>query len=443
MSIKTTVILVLILIIISGIYFFDQKKIESVKEEQITARQLLPYSYEEIDSVEFHSALGEEIRWRKNGNGWLITYPVVTEGSGSTIEYILKTIIPGRRRSSFDPHGAFADFGLENPSTYIILYNGIQSRSDTIYFGDKTPMNTQCYVRLGSSPDILLTNDLTRNLMKKSLYHLRNKIFLLEDPDSVRTISFQKGDLSYSFERRGEDWFLSDTDLPADRRLIIPYIGEITESLIYGFEAEDTLHPELFGILSPVRNVTLATPSGPISISFGRDDEKFVYAMRSGLDNIVKLESKLLKIFDWIDEKEMVLKVFFFDPGRAAELVCEYGEKTILIKLGQEGWSISEFPEIRLTREQISQLFAILGALSFESDISSISRARSGKNMIEREKYIIKDRDGELIDEIVVYADLNGKSSASSSKTGAFGTVDRKKSDQIRRYILGLAGSSR
>ena len=165
--------------------------------------------------------------------------------------------------------------------------------------------------------------------------------------------------------------------------------------------------------------------------------------MRSGVDKIVKLESKYLRIFDWIDEKVMVLKVSSFDPGNVAELICEYEEKSILIKLGEDNWSMPAYPDIKLTQRRINQLLGLLGTVSFSSDISSISRVPGDESMTEQGRYILKDRAGEPIDEIVFYTVRTGEGSASSSKSGAYGSVDINQFNQIQRYIFDLTGSSR
>ncbi|MBN2071327.1 MAG: DUF4340 domain-containing protein [Candidatus Krumholzibacteriota bacterium] len=441
MKIRTTVIFFLVLAVIAGYFYFDQKKTKSADEEYSASKALLPYTFDEIDSVDFFNPFGDLIKWKRDGDGWQVTYPVVTVGSKSMIDYMLKLTVPGRRWKSFDAEDRFADYGLENPSTSIILHNSLRSRCDTILFGDKTPLNTQCYVRLGSSKEIIVTTDLSRNLMEKTLYHLRDKNLLYMEADSISAFSFRKNTRSYFFEKDAEgNWVVAGTSVLADKNLIKPYLYDLVDALIYGFAAENMLHANKFGIDPKSDNILLSTRSGTVEVSFGKIDENFVYATRTGLGKIVKIESRYLDIFDWIDERIMVLKAASFDPAEVSGLVCEYPSETVRIDFATKSLSIDGNPSIEISTVDIQRILYMLISVSFDSGISP---AADDDSEVRAARYSILGEDEILLDRLDFYIDQNGMENVMGFKTRSSGSTGTKNSREIRTFILSRANSSR
>ncbi len=434
MKFKTTFILIVVLAMIAAYYFLvDQQKLKKAQEDKLASGKFLPYGADEIDSAEFHNPFGEVIKWERSIEGWLITSPVTTRGSSTTIDYILSQIVPGQKKNEFDPGGIFADYGLENPYAAIILFNRNQSRTDTIYFGDKTPVTHQCYVRHGSSPDITVTIDLTRDLVRKTLFQLRDKLFLNLDSDSITAISIHGDGINLIVENRSGTWLIANTRIGVDKSLIVPYLTSITEAIIHEFAAEDTLSQKDFGIGTPDRHIVIFTPVDSIRIDFGNDANKLVNVKRSGLNKIVMLESKYLRIFDWTQKDVMIMNLAFFIPGEVAEFHYDTPDTSVVLKLEGENWIVSKDPGLKINRRELQYLLMILRGLSFEQILKdTVSLHEYSSRMI------LKDASGDTLDVITVFGAAPGDHIVKSMSSGATGIIGKNTYDLLHRIFMRL-----
>ena len=105
----------------------------------------------------------------------MIVHPTRTPASKSTIDSFLFQIVPGLKMEVFPAAANLGDFGFDDPFATVILSAAGSRYPDTIYVGDKTPTSSKCYIRLGSSRDVIITRELTHNVMNKNLFHLRDK----------------------------------------------------------------------------------------------------------------------------------------------------------------------------------------------------------------------------------------------------------------------------
>lgn len=440
MRLKTTLILVLILIAVASYFFFIEDPGRKKAEEAKTLSSvLLPYGIDEVDRVIFRNPAGDVIEWERADGRWLIVSPVTAEGSSSTIDYFISQLIPGRKMSEFAAEGNFGDFGLEIPYSTVIFFNSKRDRSDTLYVGDKTPLTTQCYVRLGSSDTIAVTRDLTRNLMKKSLYHLRDKYFIHMDTESVTGLSVEGPSGVMHFSRIAGSWLFRGTRMGADKRLIEPYITSISEAIVRKFSAEDLSATEFFGFGQPERSITIYTAGDSTLIRFGREEDNLVYVTRSGQDKIVQLEKKYLHIFDWFKDDLMVMNLAGFIPGEVGEIQIEMPDTSLALKSSGETWVLTSSPSVEIVGGEVEYFLLIVRGLAFEKLLDPADPDLSSFVPGRRIRIILLDRSGEMLDDIILVSDGKGRDLGRSVNSGAEGIIRKNSTEEIKRIIARFA----
>ena len=446
---KTTLIVIALLAIVATWHFLvDTRRQGRIQEEETLSKRLLPYGTGEVDSVTFFNPDGDIIKWKRTGGRWLITSPAIAEGDPSAIDYMMDQMIPGSRKSEFDAGGNFADYGLASPFATIIFHNGSRGRIDTLGIGDGTPVGEQCYIRLGSSSNVIVAWAFTRNLVRKNLYHLRDKQFLHVAADSITGLSIGGGPSSVSFEKRWGAWLLKGTRTGADKGLIEPYITSIAGAIIREFASESAGDAGFFGIVSRGMRIALLAGNDTVAIEFGREENGFVYAVRSGLDKVVSIERKYLQIFDWLPEELMVFNLASFVPGEIARIAWETPGSSVTFTAKDGAWSVDGDPDARIAGKEIEYLLMILRGLSFRTargergpgPAGELAGDGSGSKVV---RIVLSDSSGTVVDDITVTRLADGTEYGESYAAGSSGVMKKDSVAELARIVARIVARSR
>ncbi|MBU8922495.1 MAG: DUF4340 domain-containing protein [Bacteroidales bacterium] len=438
MNWKTPVVLICILAVLAAYFFLvDQAGQNKSELENKLSRRVIPYTIEEVDSVHFTNPEGQNIHFLCDEIGWLIVYPTVTRGAVSTIEHLISQMIPGIKNNEFDPDGNLADYGLFPPYATIIFFNGTSGRIDTLLIGDSTPLTSQCYVRVGGDERVFVTRTLTRNLVKKTLYHLREKSFMDISPDSIVAFNVKTGESSISFERSLGAWLIKGTKIGADKNFIQPYLTGISEVIIREFAAENTDSLSLYGISDSQRDLTLFTDSDSITISFGNVTEDLVYAVRSGLTKVVRLEKRIDQVFSWLDDDVLVMNISYFIPDQVHSLKWETADHSQTISFEGDAWKADSPESGVIATKNVYYLLTLLRGLVFDEILRAGETIDFDAPVEENStKIILMDINGKTIDVILISREIDGTETASSITTGTSGSIKPDTFEEIRRIYI-------
>jgi hypothetical protein len=367
MRLKSTLILACLLIVIAAYYFLvEQRKQETVERESRTSRRIFPYDKEGIDRFVLINPKGERIEIEKTvtGTGWKIVSPVVTDASRSMVDAILMQLLPGRKLDSFTEVGDLGDYGLDTPFATVIFYGTGRILPDTIFVGDKTPTSPSCYVSIGSCDTVLISREMTHNVVNKNLYHLRDKNFLHIESRAIDSLRIEDGDGQITISRRDGWWWIGDSPIRADKQLIDTYLNTLTLAIIYGFPGEDLSALERFGLENPKRRMVLFGGPDSIEISFGSLFEDQVHVSRTGLDKVLLLEQKVLEPFDWTMNELESSNLSFFETREVTRIVIETPGTLTSIDKGPDGWRLGDAP---VKQAKVQTFLRMLQNISFES----------------------------------------------------------------------------
>lgn len=441
---RNTVILFIVLAVVAAYFFLvDEKGKRRSAEERLASRRILTHIPSDVKSVIFINPQKERIEWKREGENWLITYPTSTMGSRTTIDAFLFQILPGRKLSLITGVKNLADFGLDDPfATLIFFYNTTES-PDTIFVGDKTPVGDNCYIRVGGSPEVILSREITRNMMNKNLYHLRDKNFMRIDPELIKGIRIKSALSDMTIVRLGDSWVLAGSRLGVDRDLIKPFLRGLTDAMIYDFVQEDTLNASRFGIGDPAKDLFIYTDTDTFMTSFGRTEGEFTFAVRSGIDKILSVKAWLKQVFDWVEGDILILNLTLFEPEEVRELRYDTPDTSLTLRLETDGWHSTADPAAQIDSYEVGYLLMVLRGLAFErllDDDMSGNESDGGKPVLE---VTLKNSTGDIIDIITFFSLPSGDVTARSLSTGTAGLLKKHTYDPIAARIarIGSAGN--
>ncbi len=436
MKFRSTWALLAICIAVVAFFFLVEERGRVRNERKAEhSRKLFPFRRHEVEKIILLNPHGDRIEMVRRDTDWSITHPVTARGANTTIDFLLQQLVPGSRVDRIENVERFSDFGLERPYATTIFITGGGSRRDTLHAGDSTPSGTRCYMRQGSSPDVFLSREISRNVMNKTLYHLRDKQLFHFPGESIDGFTVRHGVHRLTLVRKGNLWFLTDPPAIARREKVEPYLTELVQALIHGFEQENTKDLVRFDLDAPSRKLTLNRGTETITVSFGNRGGDLVHAVRSGLDKVVLVKDGLLEAFDWTREDIQTRKVFLLDPKHVSRIRCLDGRLTIGLAFDGRRWrSLSEDTSL-VDTGVIDGLFSELQGIEFETLL--FDPAKPGVATVPGDSLTIvfEDRRGNTIDRIVFFEGENGKEYATSSILNSSGTVERGTASRVRRLF--------
>lgn len=432
MKARGLIILAVILVVIAGYFFIiDEKRRSDSAEAERSSRKLLLYGPLDIDAVSFINPYGETIMWERNGDGWLITYPVTDIGEKSTIDMFLSQIAPGQKLEEFADVSDLSQYGLAPPYAIVILESERYGRIDTLYIGDKTPTSIRAYVTLGSSGKVAVTRELAHNVMQKRLFHLRDKNFISPANRDIIEFAIISGNDTLPFQRWGDAWKVSGTTVTVDRNVIEPWVSRLANALVYEFASENLADTLSFGIGDPLRAVILKTAEGDsIRISFGRRTESLVPVVKSGRDKVLLIESSFLDAFYWTDDRLIVMSLTLVRPGTVTALQWETPDSVTSWKRNDGIWMTAGDNPTLVDQEAIKYLLMYLRSVAYEN----IVREREVVSSVRPDVMItLGDASGEVLDIISLYRFEDGTAGGISISGGNAGRISEGTLAEIYR----------
>ena len=251
MSLKTTVVLIILVAIVGGIVYVNP----FAKEEEKAAESPLFFSVEEdrINRIGI-TIQGQSASFIKTGQyiqSWQFESP-----SGIPVSHYrwggIPLLLSGPRSKRELPPETWADleqYGLDAPSITIDL--GLRDGGGlTLLLGDKTPDKLAHYTKQQNNPTIFLLDNTWGDLMFRLVASLPYPSWYPQkNPEDIVGLRVFKGERQLFIEKDEDGWHLSaDTDIPVDLQrweLVLPLLAGPPSVTIVEPEAED---PSAFGI---------------------------------------------------------------------------------------------------------------------------------------------------------------------------------------------------
>ncbi len=440
MKFRSTWILILLLALVASYFFlFEERNKKKEASRETGTRNVLPYTRDEVETVVLINPRKERIVMERSQGGWMITQPTRTKGSTPTIDAFLMQIVPGLKLEEFSDVEDLSDFGFDVPFATVILTAGGAGRSDTIYVGDKTPTSAKCYIRLAGSRDVVITRELTHNAMNKTLYHLRSKNLLDVGIDAINRLTIRNSGARITLTKRKNDWRIDDSPYRADRLTVEQYLNALTSAIIREFTREDLSERGAFGLAHPARELVLGVDGDEITISFGRIDEDMVYAIRSGIEKVLRLEANLLNIF-YMDEKMLRSRdLTSFDIDDVRTIRAETADTLIVVARQGRIWRTPDPEPVTIAQHIARRLLNELRMIRYEELFDAAYAPPQVQDDAPTITITLEDESGREIDLVMISRAAAGYEIGSSTSAKAFGRLPDGTGSRISQLLLQLS----
>ena len=424
MKFRTTALLLAALAAIAAYFFLVEEKHRKTNEAgRAENKKLFRYEPADIEKFVLINPAGERIVVEHVGSDWNVVAPVTAPGDGPEISSFIGQAIPGRMGEEIANVANLADYGLDKPFASLILYHRGAAAPDTLSVGDQTPTSSGSYVRLGTSRTILISRDFTHNLMNKTLLHFRDKNFLPFESDAIDALAIRTGAREIRLKREGDNWFFTGRHVRADRRKIEPYLSALTRGVIRQFVRENLNALAQYGLKPPAHELILTRGAETTRIAFGAKTQDEVYAVRTGLENVILLEAKLLDAFNWNPENVRAMNLAFFQVDSIRTIRYETPDTLVVLKKNGNTWSTSGTDTLAVQSNQVNALIGTLNSVTFEKILTEPlldGEPRLAKFTL---RVTLEDSNGAVLDQITLAEPLHGNEIGASSSADAVGTL--------------------
>lgn len=195
---KTAILLLIFMGLFAYVYFFE---VLGDKRKQATREQDDKIVQVDRDHVSRLKLVPAKITIEKQGAGWKIIDPVVTDADQSVIQAIfdeLDRLKKGRFVS--DNTLDFKKFGLA-PFHAALIIQGQDGKQDSLLLGDKNLDSTEVFFRKSNSHDVYLIPISLLNQVSRSLFDLRDKSVITFGRDDIARIVIQNRNETFSCVR--------------------------------------------------------------------------------------------------------------------------------------------------------------------------------------------------------------------------------------------------
>ena len=153
---KKTLFWFIVLITLSGVFFFYDEKEEAVKQLKEENLKLLPTAVKDISEFWINYIKeNREIKVVREKDGWQLVQPLSVKGDVKAIEKLLTNVVTSRKDAVlFEKveHAKLVELGLGDPEVEMGLKS--PNGETVIIFGERGPTNNVAYAMFKGRPEV-------------------------------------------------------------------------------------------------------------------------------------------------------------------------------------------------------------------------------------------------------------------------------------------------
>ena len=258
---KKTLFWFIVLIALSGVSFFYDKKEEEVKQLKEEQLKLLPTAEKEVSEFWINYIKeNRQIKVVRENDAWQLVQPINVRGDAKAIEKLLTNVITARKDAVlFEKveQPKLEELGLKDPQIEMGLkYENLET---VIVFGERGPTNNVAYAMFKGRPEIYRVHSDLKKEVSLDTYDLRDKVILDFDPPKMRRLEIvKKGTPRVVVEQNESKWnLLEPTAEMASMARVLELLYGIKNGEIKAFADESPTDLAKYGLSSPMLQLTI------------------------------------------------------------------------------------------------------------------------------------------------------------------------------------------
>jgi hypothetical protein len=277
---KKTLFWIILLITLSGaFYFFDEEK-EAEKQLIEASFRLLPFSVGDVKEFWINNRIDDlKLRLVRAEKEWKIIEPLISKGDKKAIEDYLNIIITARKDAVLYAEATpekLKELGLDDPQIELGLKYG--GEETVIVFGEKAPTLSVSYAMFKGKSEVYRVHSDLKTESGKDVYALRDKAILDFDPMKMRRLEIvRKGKARVIVEQDNGKWnMLEPSKGRASMEKALETLFAIKNGKIKAFINEKPSDLAAYGLSTPMLQLTvyLEKEANPYKLMVGGKDRK-------------------------------------------------------------------------------------------------------------------------------------------------------------------------
>lgn len=291
---KKTLFWFIVLITLSGVFFFYDQKEEAVKVLKEEKLKLLPTVVKDISEFWINYIKeNRQIKVVQDKDGWKLVQPLSVKGDTKAIEKLLTNVVTARKDAVlFEKveQPKLAELGLGDPEVEMGLKSA--AGENIIVFGERGPTNNVAYAMFKGRPEVYRVHADLKKEVSVDTYALRDKTILDFDPAKMRRLEIVKsGAPRVVVEQEISKWnMVEPTTGIASMAKVLELLYVIKNGEIKAFADESPTDLAPYGLVSPMLQVTIYQEQikKPFVFSIGsKDRAKRAYFAKVSQSEIV------------------------------------------------------------------------------------------------------------------------------------------------------------
>jgi len=299
---KKTLFWIIVLIILSGAFYFFEQEAEEARIAKEKSLRLFHFTVDDV--TEFwitYLREGRELRVLRSQEGWQLIEPLSARGDDDAIQKLLTNVITARKDAVLFEHvdqAKLQELGLDNPELEIGFNLG--NRDVVIQFGVSGPTHNVAYAMLKGKTKIFRIHADVREEVRVEAYDLRDKTVLDFDPMKMRRFVIEpKGSEKVVVEQTKGRWHILEPEAgKASMEKVVETLFEIKNAEIKVFKDESPSDLAPFGLSAPKLRLTIFEEKNelPYVLEIGDKDRanRGYFAKTNQAENVFVVEEGLV-----------------------------------------------------------------------------------------------------------------------------------------------------
>lgn len=385
MKSRSTLVLVVIVLVIGGLVALDYYKGTSTEDARTKSKRVLDFQSKDITGLKIELT-NQVYALTKIGDRWQIKQPLNVHANDSTVSSILDELEFAERTRTITRKElggiSLADFGLLSPRVRVTLQG--KKGEMVLLVGNDTPTKDAIYAQVPGADDVLVVSKSVYEPLNRTLDDLRDRTVIDFQPASATRIEIKSADRVIELARSAEAtnsearWALTHPlAARADQRKASELLADLGELRVTDFVSEDPKDVHAYQLDEPEREVTVWTGESGKTVLLGRaltNDASKVYAKLKSGDSIYTVPSSTAQKFAVQANDLRDPQVLAFSEDRVQGIEVLHGTDKVSLVRTDSTWRITAPTVVAADEAAVRVLLGHLSGLSarqFTADVAT------------------------------------------------------------------------
>ncbi len=346
MRLRNTIVVLVLLAVVGGyalVVLLGSRPVPAATLYKLAARDIshldLRYPDRELELA------------RNPDHTWRIVKPLKADADQSAVDSLTHAIAQAQLTKTIEENPAsLAPFGLDRPSVVVTITSDKGGALPALDVGKMSPVGGGAYVKLASSPAVLMTTSDFPAAVTKQANDLRSRELMSFNMDDANKLTLQSAAGGpIELDKQAGKWqIVQPAHYLADADAVARLLTALANAHIADFVTDTPEDLGKYGLAKPQLEVSIFTGKDqtPHSLLFGLEEPdayKHAIYVKHGSDPYVfSVEDTLigkvnLSVFDLRDKTVMA-----FDPAKAGRLEIENHGKQYTLERDKDGkWQVA------------------------------------------------------------------------------------------------------